>query len=47
DGTTHTVIFVDGGSRYGTGSNIAAGALTGMAIGSLMWWPFFMFPLIW
>ncbi|CAF2414226.1 unnamed protein product [Rotaria sp. Silwood2] len=47
DGSTHTVIFVDRGLRYGTGSGIAAGALTGMALGSLMWWPFFMFPLMW
>ncbi|CAF1332195.1 unnamed protein product [Rotaria magnacalcarata] len=47
DGSTHTVIFVERGARYNDGSGIAAGALTGMAIGSLMWWPFFMFPLMW
>jgi len=47
DGTTHSVVFVDRNSRYGTGSGLAAGALTGLAIGSLMWWPFFMFPLMW
>ena len=47
DGSTHTVVFVDRGSRYGTGSGLAAGALTGLALGSLMWWPLFMFPLVW
>jgi len=47
DGSTHTVIFVDRGARYASGSDLAAGALTGLALGSLMWWPFFMFPLMW
>ncbi|CAF3049135.1 unnamed protein product [Rotaria socialis] len=47
DGSTHTVIFVERGARYNGGSGIATGALAGMAIGSLMWWPFFMFPLMW
>lgn len=47
DGSTHTVIFVERGTRYGTGADIATGALAGMALGSLMWWPFFMFPLFW
>jgi hypothetical protein len=46
DGSTYTVVYVDRGSRYGTGSGLAAGALTGLAIGSLMWWPFFMFPMM-
>jgi hypothetical protein len=47
DGSTHTIIFVDRGSRYSTGGAVATGALTGLALGSLMWWPFFMFPLMW
>lgn len=47
DGSTHTVVFVDRHTRYGTGNSIASGALTGLAVGSLMWWPFFMFPLMW
>lgn len=47
DGSTHTIIYVDRDSRYHSGGNLAAGALTGLALGSLMWWPFFMFPLMW
>jgi hypothetical protein len=47
DGSTHTVIYVDRRSRYGTGSSVAAGALTGVAVGTLMWWPFFMYPFMW
>lgn len=47
DGSIHTVIFVDRNTRYSPGSGMAAGALTGFALGSLMWWPFFMFPLLW
>ena len=47
DGSTHTVVYVDRNARYGSGSAVAAGALTGLAIGSMMWWPFFMLPLVW
>jgi len=47
DGSTHTIVFVDRASRYRGGDGLAAGAMTGLAVGSLMWWPFFMFPLMW
>jgi hypothetical protein len=48
DGSTHTIIIVDRDSGYYRGGdNIAAGALSGMAVGSLMLWPMFMFPLMW
>lgn len=47
DGSTHTIIYVDRHARYNSGSDIAAGALTGLALGSLMWWPFFMLPIMW
>jgi hypothetical protein len=47
DGSMHTIVFVDRNQRYGRGNSIATGALTGLAIGSLMWWPLFMFPMMW
>ena len=47
DGSTHTIVFIDRNARYDASADLAAGALTGLALGSLMWWPFFMFPVMW
>ncbi|CAF1267775.1 unnamed protein product [Didymodactylos carnosus] len=44
DGRTHTVVFVDR-SRYYHG-DAALGAFTGLAIGSLLFWPLF-WPIWW
>ena len=47
DGSSHTIIFVDRGPRYDTRDDMATGVFTGMAFGSLLMWPLFMFPLLW
>lgn len=47
DGSTHSIVFIDRNARYDASADLAAGALTGLALGSLMWWPFFMFPVMW
>jgi hypothetical protein len=46
DGSTNTIILVDRDSGYDT-SNVAVGAMTGMALGSLMLWPLFLMPFMW
>ncbi|CAF0752956.1 unnamed protein product [Adineta steineri] len=47
NGPAPRVIVVDRDPHYSRGGDAAAGVMTGMALGTLMLWPMFLFPLMW